>query len=423
LWNINFIDQFAGTGEKVSGRSETTSLYVKELKVAPEGDQGKKPPAPKVFKGATLAQTGRAELGGFTHPKDKGGKVSGSVAYGDMPTFSFTLKTPGYDPKTASKEEKDEATKARRLNAASEQKDIVKELTAALDTFYDEGTAQAKLQEIVNSHFEHLEVEATLKLVRKERTKPINVQDFSYGPLSADKTFNLMVTIPNVTKDKSTSWTQQKGKEKTQGEEHVKEEGKETGKVQKTAVETEFIKSFESAFMSELSAASEKVAKTANLNENSTTHTGQMSVKNSTAAKLTGDISGKAGLDLSSIPLAGKFLGKLLNAEVNIDLKPDLSDTFELTHVSTDEEAKKTVVSQEDTVRTQLASKMTESVKNAWSSKLRTQVETQTHETTTQKTSDKQSGGGKENESTSATSTQGTVTIVANAVQPVLVEE
>ena len=36
LWNINFIEQTAGTGEKVEGRKESTSLYVKNLKVAPD---------------------------------------------------------------------------------------------------------------------------------------------------------------------------------------------------------------------------------------------------------------------------------------------------------------------------------------------------------------------------------------------------
>lgn len=422
LWSINFIDEFRGTGEKVEGRKQGTSLYVNQLKIAPDGEAGKAAPKPKVFSGVTLADTGSAEIGAFTHPKDKGGRVSGSVAYGEKPTFSFTIKTPGYDPKAATKEEKEETAKAKAMNAGPSQKAVVKELTAALDTFVDEAEAQEVLTRIVNDHFKSIEVEATIKMTSKQKTKPINVTDFTYGALAADKTFNLMVKIPNVTKDKSSVWNQTKGGEVTQGTEHIKEEGKEKGTVQKSTIETEFIQSFESAFMTELKTAAEKVRKSANLNENSTTHTGSMTVKNSTTAKLTGDISGGAELDLSKIPLAGKFLGKLLNAKVNINLKPDLSDIFELQHVSTDETAKKTVESEEATVRNELATAMTNSVKNAWSSKMRTQLETQTHETTTEKETEKTSGGGKQNESTSATSTSGTVAIVASAVQPVLVE-
>jgi hypothetical protein len=423
LWNINFIDQFAGTGTKVEGRKETTALYVKQLKVAPEGEAGKSPPAPKIFAGVTLAATGRSEMGSFAHPKDKGGKVSSSVAYGGKPTFDFTIKTVDYNPRTAEKEEKEEAARAKAMNTGAAHRVVIKELISELDTFVDEQEAQAVLTKIVASHFENLSVEATIKMTNPKTTTPINTTDYDYSPLSADKTFNLVVRVPNVPRDKSSSYTTTKGSEVTKGVETSKEEGKEKGVATKSTIETEFIQSFEYAFMNELKTAAEKVKTSANIDEKSTTHTGKMTVKNSTSAKLSGDINGEAGLDLNKIPLAGKILGKLLSAKVKINLKPDLSDTFELEHSSTDEEAKKTIKSEETKVRNELATAMQTSVKNLWSSRLKTSVETSTNEVTTEKSGEKKSEGDKTDISTSSTSTSGTVTIVAHAVQPVLSEE
>jgi hypothetical protein len=423
LWNINFIDQFAGTGTKVEGRKETTSLYVKQLKVAPEGEAGKSPPPPKIFAGVTLAATGRSEMGSFAHPKDKGGKVSSSVAYGGKPKFDFTIKTVDYNPRRAEKEEKEEAARAKAMNTGAAHRAVIKELMSELDTFVDEQEAQAVLTRIVTSRFENLSVEAIIKMTSPKTTTPINTTDYDYSLLSADKTFNLVVRIPNVTRDKSSSYTTTKGSEVTKGVETSKEEGKEKGVATKSTIETEFIQSFESAFMNELKTAAEKVKTSANIDEKSTTHTGKMTVKNSTSAKLSGDINGEAGLDLSKIPLAGKILGKLLSAKVNISLKPDLSDTFELEHSSTDEEAKKTIKSEETKVRNELATAMQTSVKNLWSSRLKTSVETSTNEITTEKSGEKKSEGDKTDISTSSTSTSGTVTIVAHAVQPVLSEE
>jgi hypothetical protein len=423
LWNINFIDQFAGTGSKIEGRSPATSLYVKELKVAPQGDAGKPAPAPKVFKGVTLAATGRAEMGSYAHPKDKAGTVSASVAYGARPTFDFTIKTVDYNPQTASKEEKGEAAKAKAMNTGEAHKAVVKELTDKLDTFVDEDEAQQVLTDIVNAKFQDISVEAKIKMTNAKTTTPINTTDFTYPALSADKTFNLMVSIPSATKDRTSSYTTTKGGETSQGTESSTGETKEKGTSTKTTVETAFLQSFESAFSSELKTAAEEVKTKANLDENSTKHTGTMSVKNSSSAKLSGDINGSAGLDLDKIPIAGKILGKLLDAKVNISLKPDLSDVFELEHISTDEDAKKTVKSEEDKVRNELATAMMSSVKSAWSSSLKTQVENSTHETTTETKGQKTSEAGKKAESTSATTTTGTVTIVANVVQPVLSEE
>jgi hypothetical protein len=423
LWNINFNDQFTDTGAKVEGRRPTTSLYVNQLKVAPEGDQGKEAPLPKLFAGVTLAKTGSAQMGSYAHPKDKGGKVSSSVAYGAQPTFDFTIKTVDYDPKTASKGEKDEAAKAKAMNSGAGHRAVVKELTDALGTFVEETEAQAVLTNIVNAKFQNVGVEATIKMTNAKTTKPINTTDLQYGALSSDKTFNLMVTIPNATKDKTSSYTTNRGGEITQGIEGSSTRAVEKGTSAKSTIETAWARSYETAFTAELNAAAENVKKNANLNERTTTHTGTMKFDNSTSADLDGDIHGEAGLDLSGIPLAGKVLGKLLNAKVNIELHPKLSDTFTLEHISTDEDAKKTVLSEESTVRNALSTTMMSSVKSKWDQSLKQSVETATHEVTTETTGAKATAGAKVNESTAATTTTGTITIVANAVQPVLTEE
>jgi hypothetical protein len=428
IWNINFIDEFRGTGQQVVGRQESTSLYIRYLRIAPEGIQGQRAPVPKVFSGATLGKAGRAEMGGFAHPVNMGGTVSSSIAYGDRPRFDFSIKTAGYDPKTASKDEKVEAAKAKAMNAGPTHLAIVRELTAALDDFVDEAEAQATLSRIVNQHFESIDVEATIKMTGKEATKPINPLDFKYATLTADKTFNLLIKVPNATKDKTATWHQQKGGKVLEGEDKEHEKLSEKGTLQKSAVETEFMRSFDTAFKNELRTAAEKVRKNSNLSENSTTHTGSMTVDNSSKAALAGDIKGHVGLGdlLSTIPIVGrigKYLGDLLKAEVDINLKPDLSDTFTLSHVTTDAEAKKTVVENETTVRNELATAMTASVENHWSTKMKTQLETQVHETARETDRQKKTAGSEQTQSTDATTTSGTVTVVANAPQPVLVEE
>src|SRR5205823_4214088 len=118
-------------------------------------------PVPKIFAGVTLAATGKAEMGSYTHPKDKGGKVSGSVAYGDKPTFDFTISTVDYDPKTASDDAKAEAKKAKALNSGAAHKAFVQTLTNELDTFVDEAEAQAVLSRIVSEQFSEVSVQAT----------------------------------------------------------------------------------------------------------------------------------------------------------------------------------------------------------------------------------------------------------------------
>ena len=430
MWNINFENTFSGTGKTVEARTGDTSLYVKQFKVAPQGDAGKPAPSPKIFTGITLAKSGSAAMGQYDHPKDKGGKASANVAYGKRPTFNFSLKTTSVIDKK-DKDQKDEAAKVKALNNPGKAHDeVVNELTSALDDFVDQAEAQAKLQEIVNKKFQHVAVEA--KVTLKESAKEaINTTDLNYGSVASDKTFNIKVTIPQAKGTKNVVSNTSENNEASGSKEVTKEKGSEASKEKETKTlnkqETEFVSSIESGMDRTIEALHEKINTSLNLDENTVTTEKTFSATNSTDLKLSGDISGEAGVSLKDIPLLGDLIGDLASAKLNIKLTPDFKNSTTFGYSSKDTEAQKKLKSEEAKLRSQYAAKMTSTWKSSLKSSIKQTVENSVTEKTGEKKSEKEgtkeSEGGKKTSSKNTTVTTGTLTIVADTVQPVLTEE
>lgn len=406
-WTMNFRSVGRGTGSKVSARTPGTSLYVNDLKIAPDGEPGEPNPVPHQFHGVTLAPTGASELGTYAHPKDRGGMVSAAVSFGGRPRFDFTLESP---------------SRADRANIGAVHAEIVRELVASLDDFVDEAEAQANLDRILSAYLEDPASRGTVRRRDPGKTRSVNTSDLRYGPVTGKKTFRLRVDVPSAVKDRSVSYATTSNGEVTSAQESSTGSQVETETTTTASVESQRVTQIEHALSTGIKGAYEKFMSDTNSTESATHHEESKQTEKSKGKKLNGQV--KAEIDLvPDIPVIGWLARKLINGKLAIDLQPSFESNTKLTGKWVDAEAGKESATRSSSQKQLSEQEATQVAKHLTSTTLKSQVAVVVKVRGSTSDGQKEIGGSKDARSQAISTTVGSVHVVATTHQPVLVEE
>lgn len=411
-WNLDYDALFPGPSDKdqaLHARTPDSALYL-DLKVAPNGEPGKEAPPPMPFNGTDLSRSGAAHLGGFAHPKGRGGKVSGSIGAGKRPTFSFTLKSKALHGVAATK-------------AHSE---IAAQWSRKLDDFATEQQAEAILRGIIDQLYPDGDV--TVQVSRTDHAgSTINPTSLNYGSVSSDRTFNLKLAVPTAAKDHVVVSSSSKSGETTNGTENNRQQviGTEVGT--SSTNEIALTSQVKSTLDTGLNALARTIIDTGFTSDLTTTtvHGDNTKVAGGFSLKsmIDGALAFSPGKLLEGIPGIGPALSKLGSAELKVHMEPNFNSDFGFNwNNSTDTVSKLGAQAKTQTAH-ELASYVKSQTERLMSTTLKTSIAAATKVSTTNTTGDKTTGGDKATGASSVTETKGSVEIVKAALQPSIVEE
>ncbi len=406
-WSVNFRSRGGAAGKHVSPRTPSTSMYLDELKVSPEGAPGQPGPEPHRFHGVTLAPTGAANVGSFGHPRDRAGLVSAAVSFGAKPQFDFTL----------SSQSRGDVSSARK-----EHGDIVRELTSGLDDFVDEAEAQAVLDRVLAAHLSDPSSHGKVKRIDKGKSKTVNTSDLKYGPVGSDRSFKLRVDVPTVVKDKSASYSTSAGGETINGEEHSYGTQTETETSTSTSVETQRLSQVENHLRIGVTNVVERFFAQSQTSESVSYSERTDGTENTSGSKLNSEIKG--GIDLvPDIPVIGWIAKKLIGGRLEINMSPSFHSSFTLSGKRVESETGKGSSGWQTSRKELTGTEAEQFAKHLTSTTLKSAVTMAVKVRKATSDGGKQSDGSKDSRTTSTSTTVGTVHVVSTSDQPILVEE
>jgi len=406
-WYVNFRTHGVAAGNHPAPRTDKSSLYLNDLKIAPEGDGGEREPPPQHFHGVTLAKTGAAFVGSFAHPKDRRGLASAAVSFGQRPRFDFTLTSP---------------SRADAADAQQSHGEIVRDLVAGLDDFVDENEAQGALDRILAARMVDPATRGLVKRSDVGKSASVNTTDLKYGPVSASRAFRLRVDVPTVVKDKTvTSSTTTNGEKTVAGETNFASQV-ESESTNTSAIESQRMEQIDNHLRTGIKGVFDSLFTQQASSESVTYHEDARATDNTTATKLSGEVKGKVNL-VPDIPVIGWIAKKLIGGSLEINLSPTLDTTFTVTGKKVDSETGKGGSSWKTDKRRISETEVEQFAKFLTSTTLKSAVSMAIRVKRTTGDGGKVSGGEKNSQVTSSSTTVGTVQIVSTSDQPSLVEE
>ena len=406
-WNVNFRTHGAAAGKYPAPRTQASALYLNDLEIAPEGEAGERAPAPQHFHGVTLAPTGSAFVGSFAHPKDRGGLVSAAVSFGQRPKFDFTVTSPS----------RSDTTDAKQHHA-----EIVRDFVAGLDDFVDETEAQTALDRVLAARMEDPGTHGVVKRTDQGKSASVSTNDLKYGPVGASRPFRLRVDVPTVVKDKSvSSSTTTNGEKSIVGETNFGNQT-ENESTSATSIESQRLSQIERSLRTGIKGVFETFFQHDQSSESVTFKESSGETETSSGTKLNGQVKGTVNL-VPDIPIIGWIAKKLIGGSLEINLSPSLDSEFKMSWKKSESETGKGGSGWKWSDRKITESEVEQFAKFLTSTTLKSSVSMAIRVKNSRSDGGKVSGGEKNSQVTSSSTTVGTVHIVSTVDQPYLVEE
>jgi hypothetical protein len=405
-WSINFGTIGREVGRPVTPRTPDTSLYLHDLKIAPDGEPGKAGPAPHHFSGVTLAPTGAAHIGTYTHPRNRAGIASAAISFGGKPSFDFTITSKPKDVKVAK----------------ADHTAVVRELARRLDEFVDDAEAQAVLDGVLAMYFGTEDVKAVIRRKDHQLGKPVNTSDLKYSAVKGDRNMRLRVDVPTVVKDKSMSWATTENGETTSAKEDTHGRTSTLETTSTVSVEQQNRKAFETALKSGLRGITKNFINNGMANELTTFNESGSGSETGGGSKLSSSVGGEFDI-VPDLPVIGRLVKWLVGPKLKMNIAPDFSSTWEISGTKKDSSSTKSSFQQQ--VGTELIHEggienLATTLEEGY---LKTKIETAIKVVVGVNDGEKVSGGKKHATSTSSSSTVGSVQVLSTAIQANLVEE
>ncbi len=406
-WTVNFRTHGATAGKHPAARTQNSALYLNDLAISPDGEAGERAPSPQHFHGVTLASTGPAFVGSFAHPKDRGGLVSAAVSFGQRPTFDFSVRSPS----------RSDGADARQHHA-----EIVRDFVAGLDDFVDESEAQAALDRVLAARMEDPGTHGVVKRTDHGKSASVNTSDLKYRPVGASRSFRLRVDVPTVVKDKSVSSSTTTNGEKTVVGETSFGNQTENEATNVSAVESQRLSQVEHSLRTGIKGVFDKLFEQQTTSETTVFHGESSGTETSSGTKLNGQVKGTVDL-VPDIPIIGWIAKRLIGGTLAIDLSPSLSSDFKVSGKKEDSQTGRGGSATKWGERHITDTEVEQFAKYLMSTTLKSSVSMAIRVKRSTSDGGKVSGGEKNSQNTSSSTTVGTVHIVSTADQPDLVEE